>query len=188
MAWVRANLHMSKREMAAQISELFGFHCKETMVIGVFKNHKINCGRTGRFQPGQQPFNRGKQGLNGNNTATHFKHGNRPHNWMPVGSERSNGGIIEVKVAEPHTWRSKHSLLWEQLHGQSVPDGHVVIFADQDRSNFAPDNLLLVSRGELAVMNKKGLLTDHAEATVVGRTIARVTMAARKRRMKGGRQ
>lgn len=187
LAWVRANLHLSKREMAAQISELFGFHCKETMVVGVFKNHKIHCGRTGRFQTGNKPFNRGKRGLNGNNSATHFKSGSRPHNWLPVGSERNNNGIVEVKVAEPRTWKSKHSLIWEQLHGQPLPDGHVVIFADQDRSNFEPNNLLLVSRGELAVMNKKGLLTDHAEATMVGRTIARVCMAARQRSMKGER-
>jgi hypothetical protein len=104
-----------------------------------------------------------------------------------VGAERNNSGIVEVKVAEPHVWRSKHCLVWEAHHGRQVPDGHVVIFADRDRRNFAPNNLLLVSRGELVVMNKKRLLTDHAEATMVGQTIARVCMA-RAQRMKGGRR
>lgn len=178
LAWVRANLHLSKREMAERISEVFGFACKETMVVGVFKNHKIHCGRTGRFQPGQKPFNKGLKCCNGNNTATRYKKGSRPHNWLPVGSERVVLGIVEVKIAEPHQWQSKHSLIWERHHGQTVPPSHVVIFADQDRANFSPENLLLVSRGELAVMNKKRLLTDHAESTKVGHTIARVCMAA----------
>jgi hypothetical protein len=35
-----------------------------------------------------------------------------------------------------------------------VPDGHVVIFLDSDVDNFALDNLVLVTRGELAIMNK----------------------------------
>ena len=48
-------------------------------------------------------------------------------------------------------------LLWEQRHGRPVPDGHLVLFADGDRRNFDPANLLLVSRAELAVMNKRRL-------------------------------
>lgn len=185
LAWVRAHLHLTKKAMAELIGERFGFECTKNMIKGVFTRHGITCGRTGRFEPGLVPFNKGRKGVNGP-SPTSFQPGNLPHNWVPVGSERNNSGIVEVKVADPNSWRSKHALIWEAHHGRPVPEGHVVIFADLDRHNFAADNLLLVSRAELAVMNKSRLITTHAEATLVGYTVARVIMA-RKRRGKEGR-
>jgi len=179
LSWVRANLHLTKDEMAKGLHKEFGFTCTKGMVVGVFKNHGIVCGRTGRFEPGNVPFNTGKKGVNGRSTTT-FKKGHRPHNWVPVGSERDNTGIIEIKIGEPHQWRSKHVLLWEGSNGP-VPPGHVVIFADGDRRNFAAENLMLVSRAELAVMNKKRLVTDNADATKVGKTVAQLVIACGRR-------
>lgn len=181
---VRAHRHMHKAEIAGLVTRRCGFACSIDMVKGVFARKGISSGRDGRFPSGHEPFNKGKKGVNGRPSATCFHDGHRPHNWQPVGTERINGdGYCEIKVAEPRTWRGKHVLVWESLHGP-VPPGHVVIFADRDRRNFAPKNLLCLSRAELAVMNKRRLITTCTEATVVGRTVARLVMAARKRTLR----
>lgn len=170
---------MAREALSEAVGQAFGFACTASMVKGVMSRNRITSGQQYRFAKGNIPFNKGKKGVNGR-SATTWSLGNRPASALPVGSERNNDGIIEIKVAEPHTWLSKHRLIWQQANGP-VPAGSVIIFADQDRGNFALDNLLLVTRGELAVMNKLRLIKDNSQATTVGRTIARIKMACRNR-------
>lgn len=84
------------------------------------------------------------------------------HDWnrCPVGTERVRNGYVYVKVAEapsaPGTrdnWRKKHVLAWEREHGMPLPDGMSVVFADRDRSNFDPSNLVAVQSGMMAQLN-----------------------------------
>lgn len=184
VAWCRARQHLTREDLAESITAQFGFCCNASMIHGVRCRYKMANGRSYQFQKGNIPFNKGKKGVNGRSNTT-FAKGNRPSNALPLGSERSNDGIIEVKIAEPKGWQSKHSLIWQAANGP-IPQGHVVIFADSDRRNFDPSNLLLVSRAELAVMNKDRMITDNSQATTVGRTIARIKIAclARTRRPK----
>ena len=94
---------------------------------------------------------------------TEFKPGNRPGNALPVGTERiRKDGITEIKHAEPNQWRSKHALIYEQHHGP-IPNGFVVIFADSNRMNFALDNLVLVTRAELARLNQQHYRQEKPE-------------------------
>jgi hypothetical protein len=82
-------------------------------------------------------------------------------NYRPIGTERvahyDGFSYIEVKTGH-HTWKRKHTVIWEKANGK-VPRGHVVIFADRNRRNFSLDNLLLISRAELAVMNRFKLVS-----------------------------
>jgi hypothetical protein len=100
-----------------------------------------------------------------------FSKGNRPHNYLPVGTERSDKyGLTRIKVSDkPAVWRYKHAVLWTEAHGQ-VPAGHNVIFADGNKQNFSLDNLVLVTNAELAYLNRKGLIygdTDLTKTAVV---------------------
>lgn len=168
-------------EVARLFNDRFGTSLKTAAIWAACKNRKIRNGRNGRFERGNEPWNSGRTGVNGW-TATRFQPGNRPHNAVAVGAERDNDGYLEVKVAEPHVWRGKAALIWEQHHGRPVPPRHCVLFADGNRRNFAITNLLLVSRAELAVMNKRGLITPGlGDGTRVGQMIARIVMARRKR-------
>ncbi len=94
---------------------------------------------------------------------TRFKKGNIPHNaeGMPLGTEKMRDGFVVVKVREHRsdpskndTYRQKHHLVWEQAHGRKVPEHHVVVFADRNRFNFNPENLVLVHRRYMYVINK----------------------------------
>jgi hypothetical protein len=115
-------------------------------------------GKTYRFPKGHVPQNKGKK-ISDETRAkcqhTFYKKGSIPPNVKPVGYERINGeGYVEIKVAEGKgQFVSKHRVIWEQQNGP-VPARHVIIFADGDKTNFDIDNLVCVSRQDLAVRNR----------------------------------
>jgi hypothetical protein len=92
------------------------------------------------------------------------------------------GGYAEVKTGHS-VWERKHTVIWKTANGK-IPKGHVVIFADGNTRNLSLDNLLLVSRKELAVMNKNGLIFPHKGLTMTGKAIADLKMAITKRKRK----
>jgi hypothetical protein len=107
-------------------------------------------------------------------------------NYRPLGSERitsyshASKQYIEIKTGHS-TWKRKHVLIWENANGK-VPKGHVVIFGDGNSRNFDLDNLLLISRKELAVMNKCHLICNRKDLTAVGKTVADLSIAIIKRK------
>jgi hypothetical protein len=146
---------------------------KSTFTSLVYRNglhNGIDCRlNTGyvptQFPKGHKPWNKGKKGIVTGGKATQFKKGQVPVNYRPVGSERVNvEGYVEIKVADPKTWTYKHVFIWEEHNGQ-VPKGHVVIFGDGNRRNFDISNLILVSRRQLATLNKMRLVQKDAEST-----------------------
>lgn len=168
LGWLRANYQsMSRKQLANAVCSAFGIEVTYAQVVAALKNHKITCGRTGRFEPGQKAWNDGVKGSIPVN-RTSFRAGHTPHNTRHLWHERVNvNGYVEIQVPEtnPHTgykhrYRHKHVWIWEQLHGSKVPAGHVVIFKDGDSRNFDHDNLVLVTRSELLVMN----LHDYKDA------------------------
>jgi hypothetical protein len=93
-------------------------------------------------------------------------HGGRHR--VPVGSERpSKDGYLVIKVAEEATvpmskdnWMLKHVHVYEQAHG-GVPDGCVVYFADGDRRNFDPSNLVAVPRRLVGILSNASMPRWH---------------------------
>lgn len=93
----------------------------------------------------------------------------------------SRDGYVQVKIANPNKWKLKHELIWEASNGKR-PKHHVIIFADQNRLNFDLDNLVLISRRELLVCNRRGLLMNDAQLTITGILIGKVVIQSRERR------
>jgi hypothetical protein len=119
------------------------------------------------------------------------KHKPQQGNYRPIGTERDipySTGDVYVEVKTGHrTWKRKHVVIWEQANGK-MPKGHVVIFADGNKRNFDLDNLILVSRAELGVMNRCGLIKKKKELTEAGKIIAdiKIQIGVRKREKKKG--
>ena len=94
---------------------------------------------------------------------------------LPIGTERpGKDGFIKVKVKMypdvPQTkdnWKFKHHLVWEQANGRPVPDDCVVLFADKDRRNFDPGNLVAIPRKYVGQLNNDHLPDYHDRDTLL---------------------
>jgi HNH endonuclease len=114
-------------------------------------------GASCRFAKGNVPWTKGKRGLKFKDGGARFKKGQRPHNWMPVGSERVNDqGYLQRKLTDtgypPHDWHFVHLIVWEAAHGP-VPANHAVCFRDGDKTHIELDNLECLSKSELMLRN-----------------------------------
>ncbi len=169
------------------LHQMFKEHFKCDIGFSTFKNHRkslgLKSGLTGRFEKGQTSWNKGKSmPSHPNSVKTQFKKGNRPAQYRPVDSERTAvDGYIEVKVADPSTWRQKHRIVYEAHYGP-VPEGYVVMFADQNKMNCHPDNLILASRKQMAIVNNMDLLQDSKELNESVLLLADVISATHQKR------
>ena len=157
-------------------------------------NHKLNTGKTGCFEKGHIPHNKGKEFPRvGRMAETQYKKGNLPHNTKPIGYERiSKDGYVEVKIAmrpsdapDGHNFVGKHRLVWEAVNGP-IPKGHKLIFLDGDKQNFTLENLALVTNAEHLELTRSGLRTENIELTKTGVLIARSIVVTNKKRRKKG--
>jgi hypothetical protein len=163
----------SYKEIADLFNERFGLQLKTSQVNSFIGNNKLNTGRNGRFQKGNIPPNKGKKGIRVS-IATEFKPGHVPRTYLSVGTETVRGeGYIWVKVADPDKWKEKHRIIWEEANGP-VPEGYVVIFANRNPLDVRLENLILISRRLLAVLNKRNLISSDPEATRAGIVVAQV--------------
>ena len=177
----------SHKEIALLMTDKFSFSFRPSQIKSAIKRYGLKTGRTGRFEKGHVPFNKGTKGLTGAN-KTSFKKGNVPHTLLPIGSESvTRDGYTIVKVSDKgkrnDCWRPKQRLVWEKHYGP-VPDGHAVVFGDGDKTNFSLDNLILVSRSQLSVMNTKKLIQNDAELTRAGAHVAELLVAINKAKKK----
>ncbi|MDR0408686.1 MAG: HNH endonuclease [Campylobacteraceae bacterium] len=148
-------------------------------IQGTRKRYGFLTGRTGRFEKGHNPFNKGKKGYMGAN-RTSFKKGHIPKNYRHVGSVRINkDGYVEIKIADPNKWRLKHLVIWEAANGK-VPKGHCISFLDKNRTNCALSNLVLLTRNEELRFNKRGYNSYDTELHPVLRNVVRLDIAIKK--------
>lgn len=118
----------------------------------------------------------GMQRRRGNRTA---------HNWhsVPVGSEVEMKGYIKVKVRDlpdcpqsKDNWMMKQRWVWEQAHGEPVPPDHVVMFADGDKRNFDPANLVAVPRSCVGQLNSGNCEWHDAETLMAAVAVVKLKM------------
>lgn len=78
-------------------------------------------------------------------------------------------------------------MLWEAANGP-VPPGHALIFADGNKQNITLENLILVTRAQLARLNQNNLIGGSADLTRAGLLVADIIakIAERRRGAKGG--
>ena len=187
------------QEMADMLREAFGREYTSEQIKGYYGNHHLNSGRSGYFQKGHVPQNKGKtwdeymspEAQERSRTTT-FKKGQIPHNGgTPIGTVRirhdhKNRGAKPYaweKVAQPNVWRMKHVVEWER-HNGPVPKGCMVAFANGDTMNWSIDNLVLEMRAQHAVKNRWGLHGYDKESAEAYNKIADIKSEIRKRSKK----
>ena len=176
LAFIKSNCKLVISELFAAFSAEFNRDDVSAMNINcVRKRNGWLSGRTGRFEKGNIPHqNAGTKTAN----KTSFKKGRMPHSWHPIGHERlTKEGYLQRKITDTRCTRKDyvevHRMVYVENFGP-IPRGHVVIFKDNDKTNIEPSNLLAVSRGELAIMNKTGLIYVEPELKSTALLVAKV--------------
>lgn len=163
----------SHDEILKLMNEKFEYEFTKEQIKGVIARNKLKTGRTGYFEKGIIPWNKGTKGVCKANKTT-FKKGNKSWNYKPVGSERINSeGYTDVKIADPNKWKLKHHILWEKEVGP-IPEGYVLVFADRNKQNIKIENLLLVNKKQILTMNANNLISEEAEVTKAGLNLAKL--------------
>ncbi len=133
-------------------------------------------------------YNRVKYKGGGHRSKTTFSVGHRPQNAFPAGNTPSNKhpvgyeridvyGFVVVKVAEPNIWRMKHHAVWEKKNGP-LPKGARVIFADGNKRNFNPENLIQITLSQFCFLKEHKLLSNDAERNRTAVLLSKVATRA----------
>lgn len=158
-------------DITAAFNEKFNLNKSVKSIGSTLKRNRIKNGIDMRFSTDHIPMNKGAKmspEMYEKCKATMFKPGNVPTNYKPVGSERVNvDGYVEIKTQDPNVWELKHRYVYSQHYGP-VPDNHAVIFLDQNKLNCNIENLKLVPRKYLGMINHIGLgdIAEINEATI----------------------
>ncbi|WP_082063168.1 HNH endonuclease signature motif containing protein [Paenibacillus sp. IHBB 10380] len=182
------------QELAELVNKKFSLQITVRQMNTFKKNHGLVSGLDCRFRKGDKPANKGTKGLyNVGGNSTSFKPGQPALNYKPVGYERiDRDGYVLVKVQDDgpwqKRWRHKHKVMWEEINGP-VPSGHALLFIDQNKQNIVSENLMLVTRKQLARLNQNNLLSNNAELTKTGIIMADIYgKIGERKKMNNGRR
>lgn len=73
---------------------------------------------------------------------------------LPIGTESMQGRYWHVLTEKG--WVQKSHIVWEKANGRPVPEHAMIIFADKDRNNFDPDNLVAVDKSDWVTIARGG--------------------------------
>ncbi|MPW43334.1 HNH endonuclease signature motif containing protein [Acinetobacter guerrae] len=154
LVYIKSNCSLERKELTANVNRIFGTEFTVDAIKALCKRRKWNTGRTGHFTKDHKPWNTGTKGVCKPNSGN-FKKGQITWNKKPVGYERicSKDGYVLIKVAEPNVFKLKHRVVWEEANGD-VPEGYIVAFKNMDRTDCRLENLILMSKSEMARYNQ----------------------------------
>lgn len=166
--WLEANRLLPISEYHAAFCAAFSrYDVSAANLHSMRKRKGWKTGRTGQFERGQVPANKGVKcapgagGRHPNAMATQFRKGSlsgrAAARYKPVGTERiSDDGYLERKIHDglprQSRWRMVHLLEWEALNGP-LPEGHCLKCLDGDKLNTAPANWIAIPRALLPRLN-----------------------------------
>ena len=154
---VRAN--WPRKKLHAEFQRVFDRpEVTQTHLTSLCKRNGWLTGRTGRFEPGHEPANKGRKGYSPPGSEKGwFRKGERrgvaTKLYQPIGTERlSKDGYLERKINDDlplqGRWRAVHLVRWEAANGP-VPEGHCLKCLDGDRRNTDPRNWEAIPRALL---------------------------------------
>ena len=154
----------------------------KSLNIGCYRKGIRNSPET-EFKKGHVPHNKGTHPPTvGRMAETQFKQGQMPHNHKPVGSERISYGKIQIKIAEPKSWEWLATLIWQSVHKKALPEGCIIRFANEDITDYSPENLVAITKAQNAVLNHLHIHTYDADSLKAALLICDLKMQQSKRK------
>lgn len=205
MAWLEQHRTLPISEYHAEFCQVFGRNDVSTANLHSLRKRKgWKTGRTGCFEKGSAPHNKGKPcppgtgGRHPNARKTQFKKGDRTgiaqKHYKPIGYERITiDGYRERKVNDGPVFKDRWQLVqrieWEAVNGP-IPEGYALKCLDGNKLNCDPSNWEPVPRAVLARLNggrfRKTLAYDAAppELKPIVMASAKIKHALREKRAK----
>lgn len=163
LAWIEARKADPRPATHAAFCQRFGRNDVSLQNLNALcKRNGWLTGRTGQFNPGDAPANKGKRmPFNANSAATRFQKGSRTGRanalYKPIGTERiTEDGYRERKMHDGlpmgSRWQLVQRIEWEAVNGP-IPDGYALKCLNGDRLDCSPANWEAVPRGVLARLN-----------------------------------
>lgn len=169
LAWLAENRTLVIGEYHSAFCAWFGRADVSAVNLNSLRKRKgWATGRTGRFEKGIVPANKGvrcppgKGGRHPNARKTQFKKGHGRTGvavklYKPIGTERiSKDGYVERKIHDgmplQSRWRMVQHIRWEEINGP-LPEGMVLKSRDGNRQNTDPSNWEAVPRAILPRLN-----------------------------------
>lgn len=175
------------KKITEMFNEKYGTSLSWYTIKAELKRLNLRNGIDARFTKGHVPMNKGQKmppEIYAKAYPTMFKKGQESINKRPLYSERiTKDGYVEIKTEEPNTWKLKHKWIWEQKNGK-IPDGMCLLFRDRNKQNCDIENLVLIYRKELVIINKNKLSSDDPAITDTGIAVARLMSKTYERRNK----
>lgn len=186
----------SEAEITDEFERRFGIRLRRSQLKNRMTTLGVRQGiNTGQFRKGQPAYNKGMKQTDfmsaeaiEKTKATRFQKGQIPHNAIGfgIGRERMDkDGYIQVKVklhsdteGRWNNYRYKHVLIWEQEHGCHIPPKTAIIFADGNKRNFDPNNLVAVPRRILMIINRHHIPYFDRSSLETAMKIAEIKMKA----------
>ncbi len=175
LAWLKERATTPRRELHAEFCATFERDdVSLTNLKALMKRKGWMTGRTGFFQKGSVPANKGQKGFYPPGSEKGwFTKGKRcgvaAKLYKSIGTERlSKEGYVERKIHDgmplQSRWHAVHIIRWEELNGP-VPDGHCLKCIDGNKTNTDPANWVAIPRALLPrLIGRWGALSyDDAE-------------------------
>lgn len=169
IAWAREHVPgHSRKEITAAYAERYGVKLTKSQLQHLKKLAGVMQDVHYGFEKGATPWNKGRpwdewmseEGAS-NSARNLYKPGNRPHNayhqLLDVRVNSKSGPMIYVNprnaTCNAGRWITLGRFEWMKANGRDFPDGHHLVFADHNRDNYAPDNLVAVPDELYAVVS-----------------------------------
>lgn len=189
---------ITKQELIERIRRDTGRQYTDNQIKMFMHRHGLKNGIDCTFKKGIVPYSKGKrqeefmtpEGIS-KSSLTRFKKGQVVHNQRQIGATTIDSyGYVKIKVANPNKWKFLAHVTREE-HNGPIPKGHALIFLDGNKKNCSIDNLELITKAELAVINSSGRALTNPETTKAEIMLARLKIAKRqaqkRRRKKNGK-
>ncbi|HEM4279106.1 HNH endonuclease [Streptococcus suis] len=155
----------TSQEVADLVNKHFGTSFTALQMKRFRGNNKLNSGLTGHFEKGRIPHNKGKKYPGMYPNSGQYKKGRIPNSYHPVGTvNMTTDGYLKIKISDPNVWERVHLLVWREHYGP-VPEGHIIVFLDGDKTNVDISNLACVNRSDIVRMNKNRYFDSDPETT-----------------------
>ena len=180
----------STYEITKMFNERFNLNLTRSKIRSAMTNRGITNKVDTRFKKGKVPDNGHRfykddpRGI-----PYRFKKGNVPQTKKPIGTIKKRNGYCWEKVEEPNVWRQSHYILYEKHFGK-IPDDKILVFKDKNKKNITIENLALISRKQLALLNRKDWISEDTMITDVGITLSElvITKSEKKKERKNERK